>query len=61
MGIIYDMASGRIQSPPAQHTTADPGDEIMLRLAVREPLSASAEEKPQAHAIHLIRALLSKD
>jgi len=61
MGITYDMASGRIQSAPAQEIATPARDEILPALAVREVCPAGLEGQAQSHAIHLIRALLGKN
>jgi hypothetical protein len=60
MSTIYDMASGRSESPPAESNTADRRDELIPSLAVRELPSSHAGAQSQAGAIHLVRALLRK-
>ena len=60
MSIIYDMASGRTESPPAENNTAAVCDELIPVLAVRELSSDVTDGQPAAISIHLIRALLRK-
>jgi hypothetical protein len=60
MSIIYDMASGRTESPPAENNTDAVCDELIPSLAVRELSSGGTDGQPAAFSIHLIRALLRK-
>ena len=60
MSIIYDMASGKIESPPSGNITASVCDELIPALAVRKLSSGGTDGQPAAFSIHLIRALLRK-
>ncbi|MGB7933612.1 MAG: hypothetical protein WCH04_15560 [Gammaproteobacteria bacterium] len=60
MNIIYDMASGRTESPSTGNNIATVPDEPIPLLAVRE-LSSSETGRPlAAFSIHLVHALLRK-
>jgi hypothetical protein len=60
MSIIYDMASGRTESPSAGNNTATVPDELIPALAVRE-LSSSETDRPMVESsIHLVHAYLRK-
>jgi hypothetical protein len=60
MSVIYDMASGRTESPPAENNIATVPDEPIPALAVRE-LNSDGTDKPSADfSIHLVHALLRK-
>jgi hypothetical protein len=60
MGIIYDMANGRFQSPPVHDVTEHAHNECVHGPAVRtqEASPAGLKARPDARTIHLIRALL---
>jgi hypothetical protein len=61
MSAIYDMASGRTESLPAENNIATVPDEPIPALAVRE-LASDRTNKPSADfSIHLVHALLRKD
>ena len=61
MRIIYDMASGRIQSSPEKNNNTTASDEPIPALAVQEPSSGNSKGQSKEHSIHLISALLKKD
>jgi hypothetical protein len=63
MGIFYDMANGRFQSPPAQDRAAPARDGMVPALGMHrlDPSPARTAAQPHAQVIHLIRALLSTD
>ena len=58
MSIIYDMASGRTESPSAGNNTATVPDELLPALAVRELTSDGADKPTADFSIHLVHALL---
>ena len=60
MSIIYDMASGRTESLPAENNIATVPDEPIPALAVRE-LTSDATDKPLTDfTIQLVNALLRR-
>jgi len=61
MSIIYEMASGRTKSLPAENIIANTPDEPIPALAVRE-LTSDGTDRPVAEfSIHLVHALLRKE
>lgn len=61
MSIIYDMASGRIQSSPEKCDATAARDELIPAPAVQELPSGGSKEQSKALAFHLISALLRND
>lgn len=61
MSTIYDMASGRTESPAAENHTATVPDELVPALAVRELTSDGTDKPLPEFSIHLVHALLRKD
>ena len=61
MSTIYDMASGRIESPPARTITAATTDELIPAPVLQELPFRDTEAKPRSVSIHLLRALLARD
>jgi hypothetical protein len=58
MSIIYDMASGRTESPSAENNTATVPDELIPALAIQE-LTSDGTDMPSADlSIHQVHALL---
>ena len=60
MSVIYDMASGRAETLPAESNIAKAPDELIPSLAVRELTSDGTDEPPADYSIHLVLALLGK-
>ena len=60
MSIIYDMASSRTESLPAENNIAMVADELTAALAIREVTSEGTDKPSADFSIHLIHALLRK-
>ena len=58
MSIIYDMASGRTESLPAENNIATVPDELIPTLAVRELTPDGTNKSSADLSIHLVHALL---
>jgi len=61
MSIIFDMASGRIQSSPEKNNITTACDELIPALTVREPSSFGSNGQSEVFSIHVINALLRND